>query len=141
MMPSLEQLQQDIQSLPEEAQILLVDFKGLCPAPTPEATVPTMGTKPLPPSSTAKTMSLPSDITSPVVANNVEGIRCSEICTTWIPTAEVPRVAPAKLNNVKLGMEALADATDAATIRGMIGPIVTGYRAWIAAQRAVAISP
>jgi hypothetical protein len=75
------------------------------------------------------------------VANNVEGIRCSEICTTWIPTAEVPRVAPAKLNNVKLGMEALADAIDAATIRGMIGPIVTGYRAWIAAQRAVSISP
>ena len=75
------------------------------------------------------------------VALEAKGDRCTDICTTWIPTAEVPRVAPAKLSNVKLGMEALADAPDVATIRGMIGPIVTGYRAWIAAQRAVAIHP
>ena len=75
------------------------------------------------------------------LASDVEGDRCHEICTTWIPSAEVPRVAPANLPNVKLSMEALAAAPDAATIRGMIGPIVSGYRAWIATQRSVAIHP
>ncbi len=73
------------------------------------------------------------------LAHDVVGQRCHEICTTWIPTAEVPRVEPAKLENVQLGMEALAAAPDAATIRGMLGPIVTGYRAWITSQQAVAI--
>ncbi len=75
------------------------------------------------------------------IATGVEGAKCTEICTTWIPTAEVPRVAPADIPNVRLGMEALADAPDAATIRGMIGPLVTGYRAWISTQRSLAISP
>lgn len=75
------------------------------------------------------------------IINGGAGDRCTEVCTTWIPTAEVPRVAPADIANVKLGMEALADAPDAATIQSMIGPLVTGYRAWISAQRAIAISP
>jgi hypothetical protein len=75
------------------------------------------------------------------IANNAEGNRCTEICTTWIPTAEVPRVAPAQIPNVKLGMEALAVVPDYTTVRGMVGPLVTQYRAWIEAQRAVAIHP
>ncbi|AFY62377.1 DISARM system helicase DrmA [Synechococcus sp. PCC 6312] len=70
-----------------------------------------------------------------------DGSHCTEVCTTWIPTAEVPRVAPTAPKGVQLGMESLALARDAATIRGMVGPLVTEYRAWIATQRAMAISP
>ena len=75
------------------------------------------------------------------LAIGAEGSRCTEVCTTWIPIAEVPRVAPTAPKGVQLGMESLALALDAATIRGMVRPLVTEYRAWIATQRAVAISP
>ncbi|MDB9529587.1 DISARM system helicase DrmA [Oscillatoria sp. CS-180] len=75
------------------------------------------------------------------IANGVEGDHCTEVCTTWIPTAEVPRVAPTPLPNVKLGMEALAAVPDYITLRGMIGPLVTQYRAWIETQRTIAIQP
>ena len=75
------------------------------------------------------------------LALDPQGRRCTEVCTTWIPIAEVPRVAPTAPKGVQLGMEALALAADAATIRGMVGPLVTEYRAWIATQRAMAMSP
>ncbi|MFQ4137392.1 DISARM system helicase DrmA [Nodosilinea sp. PGN35] len=75
------------------------------------------------------------------LAIDAEGSHCTEVCTTWIPIAEVPRVAPTAPKGVQLGMESLALAPNAATIRGMVGPLVTEYRAWIATQRAVAISP
>jgi hypothetical protein len=71
-----------------------------------------------------------------VLTNVTNGI-CQEVCTTWIPTAEVPRVAPVTIPGVSLGMEALADAPDAATIRQMVGAIVTAYADWIAHQRQV----
>lgn len=74
---------------------------------------------------------------SALVAMPKAGERCTEVETTWIPVAEVPRVAPTSPQGVQLGMEALAQATDAATVRGMVGAIVTEYRAWIAAQRTV----
>ncbi|HIK10426.1 MAG TPA: helicase [Oscillatoriaceae cyanobacterium M33_DOE_052] len=60
---------------------------------------------------------------------------CQHISTTWIPTAEVPRVAPADIPDVELGMEALAAAPDAATIQKMINPLVTAYQTWIIQQR------
>ncbi|HEY9817239.1 MAG TPA: DISARM system helicase DrmA [Candidatus Obscuribacterales bacterium] len=75
------------------------------------------------------------------LALNPDGSRCTDVCTTWIPIAEVPRVAPSAPQGVQLGMESLAQAADAATIRGMVGSVVTEYRAWIATQRAIAISP
>lgn len=75
------------------------------------------------------------------LALDPDGDRCTEVCTTWIPIANVPRVAPTAPKGVQMGMEALSLAPDATTIRGMVGPLVTEYRAWIAAQRAVAISP
>lgn len=74
-------------------------------------------------------------------AQAVDGSHCTEVCTTWIPTAEVPRVAPAIISDVKLGMEALAEAPSAAIIRDALTPLVTEYRTWIAAQRAVPVPP
>ena len=59
---------------------------------------------------------------------------CREISTTWIPAAEVPRVEPKTINSLELGMEALAQAADADTVRGMIGAIVTEYGNWISQQ-------
>lgn len=75
------------------------------------------------------------------IAHGVEGDHCTEVGTTWIPTAEVPRVAATQFDNVKLGMEALAAVPDYNTVRGMIGPLVSQYRAWIEIQRTVAIQP
>lgn len=65
---------------------------------------------------------------------HVEDGVCSRVETTWIPDAEVERVEPASLPDVELGMEALAALGDAAAIRSALGPLTTGYRAWIAGQ-------
>ena len=75
------------------------------------------------------------------MAPSVTDGSCTEVCTTWIPTAEVPRVDPAQLNNVQLGMKALAAADSADAIRTMVGPMITDYRDWIAAQRRTPIQP
>ncbi|MBD2090662.1 helicase [Microcoleus sp. FACHB-1515] len=75
------------------------------------------------------------------LAHSVDRSRCTEICTTWIPTANVPRVEAAAIPNVQLGMEALADATDASAIRQKLDPLITEYRTWIAAQRSQSIDP
>lgn len=63
-----------------------------------------------------------------------EGKSCTKICTTWIPTAEVARVAPAYIPGIELSMEALASANDAVTLRQMVGPMVTAYESWITKQ-------
>ena len=73
------------------------------------------------------------------LAHSPHSGHCTEVCTTWIPTANVPRVEPASIANVKLGMKALADA-DAVTIQHMLNPMVAEYRTWIAAQRATPIA-
>ena len=70
-----------------------------------------------------------------------QGTICSKIATTWFPTAEVPRVTAASIPDVQLGMEALADAKDAATIRQMVGPIVTAYESWIIDQKQTPLDP
>ena len=69
------------------------------------------------------------------LAHSTHSGHCTEVCTTWIPTANVPRVEPALIADVKLGMKALADAESAAVIQQMLSPMVTEYRTWIAAQR------
>ncbi|MEB3310046.1 MAG: DISARM system helicase DrmA [Snowella sp.] len=75
-----------------------------------------------------------------VVGHNISAVAesqdtiCTKIATTWIPTAEVPRVAAASIPDVQLGMEALANAKDASTIRQMVGPMVTAYESWIKEQ-------
>ena len=64
--------------------------------------------------------------------------QCSEIYTNWMPQADVEKVIPAVVEGVNLEIEALGNADDAATIRGMVGGMVTAYTSWIAQQRAAA---
>lgn len=61
--------------------------------------------------------------------------RCFTVMTTWIPAAEVERVAPAEIPDVELGMEALGMLSSAADASAKLLPLVTHYRAWIEAQR------
>ena len=73
------------------------------------------------------------------IALSIENDHCTAICTTWIPTAEVPKVEPATIEGVSLGMEALAKAESASEIRQMLGPIVTEYRTWITGQQSTSV--
>jgi hypothetical protein len=66
---------------------------------------------------------------------SVAGTGCSRVGTTWVPCAEVERVEPGPIASAEFGMEALAAAEDAATLRGMIEPIAGQYRMWIKDQR------
>lgn len=61
---------------------------------------------------------------------------CSEVQTTWIPTAKVEKVDPARLDGVDLGMEALAGAATPAKVREMVGGLVEQYGDWIKRQAA-----
>jgi hypothetical protein len=60
---------------------------------------------------------------------------CRRVETTWMPQAQVERVEPASFQGVELGMQALADASEAASLRASLGGLVSQYRDWIAAQR------
>ncbi len=62
--------------------------------------------------------------------------KCREVHTCWVPRAEVERVAPAAIQGVELGMEALAQLSDGAAARAELAALVTQYRAWIDAQKA-----
>ena len=57
--------------------------------------------------------------------------RCRQVQTAWMPTADVEKVVPDNRAGVELGMEALAGAVSAEAIRDMVGPMITGYAAWI----------
>jgi hypothetical protein len=76
-----------------------------------------------------------------VIAQASDQHHCTEVCTTWIPVAEVPRVEAAPLPDVQLGMEALANAESAEVIRQMLSPMVLDYRKWINAQSNTPIHP
>lgn len=60
---------------------------------------------------------------------------CLEVSTTWMPSAEVERVAPTPIPEVELGMEAHGSLADSAQATAKLTPLVTHYRAWIDAQR------
>ncbi len=62
------------------------------------------------------------------------GEPCREVRTAWMPSADVEKVVPRKLPTVQLGMEVLAEATDADAVRALVGPMVQAYAAWIASQ-------
>ena len=62
---------------------------------------------------------------------------CHTARTSWIPAAEVERVAPARIPNVELGMDALAELADGPAAQKALGPFVAQYRGWIADQRRV----
>jgi hypothetical protein len=60
---------------------------------------------------------------------------CRRVRTTWIPEAVVERVAPQKIPDVELRMEALGQLHDATETRAKLIPLMHHYRAWIATQR------
>lgn len=61
---------------------------------------------------------------------------CHTVQTTWIPTAEVEKVSPAKIPDVELNMEVLGALTSHADAQAKLSPLVTHYRTWIVAQQA-----
>jgi Helicase conserved C-terminal domain len=61
----------------------------------------------------------------------VSGDGCRKVLTSWIPEAQVERVAPAKIDGVELEMEALAALKDAGETRAKLMPLVDRYRQWI----------
>ena len=62
---------------------------------------------------------------------------CHTARTCWIPSAEVELVAPAKILNVELRMDALAELADGPAAQKALGPFVKQYRDWIADQKKV----
>ncbi len=68
-------------------------------------------------------------------AGAAPGLSCTHVETTWLPTAEVEKVEPGKLGDeVKLGMEALAEAQSADEVRAMLRELPAAYAVWIEAQ-------
>lgn len=63
--------------------------------------------------------------------------KCHEAQSTWIPSAEVERVAPAKIADAELGMEALGSLASGDEAKAKLTPLVTHYREWIKTQEAV----
>lgn len=59
---------------------------------------------------------------------------CCEVCTAWLPMADVEKVVPRELPNVELGMEALAATESAQVVREKVGPMLTAYAEWLTNQ-------
>ena len=59
---------------------------------------------------------------------------CFTVKTTWLPLAEVERVAPAAIPGVELSMEALGALNDGADASVKLLPLVDQYRSWIKVQ-------
>ena len=59
---------------------------------------------------------------------------CREVGTSWIPEAQVERVAPASDIPAELSMEALAELKDGTEAKLKLMGMVTAYREWIAKQ-------
>lgn len=60
-----------------------------------------------------------------------DGDCCRLVRTSWIPQAEVERVAPAAIPGVELSMDALAHLADGEEARAKLNPLVQAYRKWI----------
>lgn len=60
---------------------------------------------------------------------------CPTVCTAWIPSAEVERVAPSRIADIELGMEALGALTDANEAGKKLQPLIEHYRDWIENQK------
>lgn len=65
----------------------------------------------------------------------VEGT-CRLLRTAWIPSAEVEKTETVEVEGVELEMERLGALADGAAAEAALAPLVTQYRAWIAAQQA-----
>ncbi|MEH2369902.1 DrmB family protein [Nostoc sp.] len=71
---------------------------------------------------------------SAIALTNPDG-SCQEVCTAWIPTADVEKVIATQVKDVELGMEALADAPTPEALQNMLSPMVDAYADWIKEQR------
>jgi len=69
-------------------------------------------------------------------ADVVEQQPCTRVRTTWLPTAEVEKVEPGKVQGVERGleMEVLAAAASPSEVRTLIGELPAAYAAWIETQ-------
>jgi len=70
-----------------------------------------------------------------VAAEPVPGTAGCAVRSVWIPTAQVERVAPAKLVGLELQMEALAELKDGADAVRALSGLADQYRIWIGNQR------
>jgi hypothetical protein len=69
------------------------------------------------------------------ITDETDGIHA--VRTTWIPSAEVPRVDHADketIGEVELAMDRLGNLADLADAKTCLGGVVVSYRAWIAIQ-------
>ncbi|MDX9723259.1 MAG: DISARM system helicase DrmA [Myxococcota bacterium] len=60
---------------------------------------------------------------------------CRELRSAWMPVADVEKVEPRRMDEVQLGMEALAQAPSPEAVRSQLAPMLDAYAAWIAKQR------
>jgi hypothetical protein len=60
---------------------------------------------------------------------------CRELCSAWIPNAEVQKTITVAVPGVELSMDTLGALMDGATVETNLWPLVDQYRAWIATQR------
>lgn len=60
---------------------------------------------------------------------------CRTVRTQWIPTADVERVEPCKVNGVELRMEQLAALADGVAARAALSALPAQYATWILEQR------
>ncbi len=60
---------------------------------------------------------------------------CRTVRTQWIPTADVERVEPCRVDGVVLSMEQLAALGDGDAARAALADLPAKYAAWIVAQR------
>ncbi len=64
--------------------------------------------------------------------------RCTEVATTWVPTAEVERVEPREVEGVELSMETLGELASAEEARTRLGALPRAYQTWLEGQRGTA---
>jgi hypothetical protein len=62
---------------------------------------------------------------------------CRELCTAWIPQAEVQKTATVAVPDVELSMDALGALLDGANVEIKLRPMVDHYRSWIESQRSI----
>jgi len=68
------------------------------------------------------------------VAIEEPGKPCTAVRTAWMPTAEVEKVVPSRIEGVELGMEALAAVDSVDEVRAALDALVDGYEEWIREQ-------
>lgn len=64
----------------------------------------------------------------------IENGQCRTVKTSWLPTAEVEKVAPSIITGVTLGMDPLALLRDGTDAKEQLGSFVVSYKQWIEKQ-------